>query len=257
MKWPNSVTLIRHDTSAYNVLRDKKKDDPLYKRYLAARKRDDNSEEARDLARQVQKQFSLGVSDADTPLADVEGRQGFEVGTALASFHEQPDAIFVSPYKRALMTLEHITRGWPDLKSVKVYKDDRVREQEHGLALLYNDWKVFETLHPEQRELRKLEGSYWYRYPQGENVPDVRERNRSWLTTLTRDFAGKRVLVVTHHLNILAVRANLERFDATEFIRLDEKDKPINCGVTLYLGKPDKGKDGKLELEFYNKRYYR
>ena len=68
---------------------------------------------------------------------------------------------------------------------------------------------------------------------------------------------GVQTCALPIYLNILAVRANLERFDAAEFIRLDEKDKPINCGATLYLGKPDKGKDGKLELEYYNKKYYR
>ena len=252
-----SVTFIRHDTSVYNALRDKKKGDPLYVRYLAARKKDDGSEEARDLARQVQKKFNLRVSDADTPLVDIEGRQAFEVGTVLASLHEQPDVVFVSPYLRATQTLEHLTRGWPALRSVKRYDDDRVREQDHGLATLYNDWRVFETLYPEQKALRKLQGPYWYRYPQGENVPDVRGRNRSWLGTITRDYAGKHVLVVTHHLNILAVRANLERFGAAEFIRLDEKEKPINCGVTVYLGDPNKGKNGRLELEYYNRKYYR
>src|SRR3989338_5101942 len=108
MKWPNSVTLIRHDTSAYNVIRDRKKEDPLYKRYLAARRRDDNSEEARDLARQVQEKFKLGASDSETPLADTEGRQAFEVGVQLASLGELPDVIFVSPYLRAILTLEHI-----------------------------------------------------------------------------------------------------------------------------------------------------
>ena len=100
-------------------------------------------------------------------------------------------------------------------------------------------------------------GPYWYRYPQGENVPDVRDRNRSWTTTLTRDFVGKKVLAVTHHLNILATRANLERLGECEFTRLDEEDKPINCGVTLYRCDPTKGKNGHLVLEYYNRKLYR
>jgi broad specificity phosphatase PhoE len=256
MKWPQSVTLIRHDTSAYNILRDKKKEDPLYKEFLSSWKKNDDPEKMKALALRVQEKFALSIGDADTPLADAEGRQAFQTGTQLDFFGEIPDVIFVSPYKRALLTLEHIIRGWPALGAVKTYEDDRIREQEHGLALLYNDWRVFETLHPLQRQLRNIEGAYWYRYPQGENVPDVRERNRSWLTTLTRDFAEKKVLVITHHLNILAARANLERLGADEFIRLDEEEKPINCGVTLYTGNAEKGKDGRLELAYYNRKYY-
>ncbi len=60
------------------------------------------------------------------------------------------------------------------------------------------------------------------------------------------------VLVVTHHVTILAVRATLERLSPEEFIKLDEHEKPLNCGVTIYRGIPDKGKDGQLELMDYN-----
>ncbi|MDD5050728.1 MAG: histidine phosphatase family protein [Candidatus Pacebacteria bacterium] len=204
----------------------------------------------------MKEKFALGVGDADTPLADLEGRQAFETGRALSACETTPHVIFVSPYLRACLTLEHMMRGWPALKSVKVYQEERIREQEHGLALLYNDWRVFHALHPDQAALYELEGPYWYRYPQGENVPDVRERNRSWTTTLIRDFAQKDVLAVTHHLNILGIRANFERLGDKEFIRLDEEEKPINCGATLYTGYPNEGSNGRLKLTYYNKRYY-
>ena len=256
MKWPASLTLIRHDTSAYNVLRDAKKKDDLYAEFLAAWEKEPDAERTCELAREVQKRFALGVGDSDTPLADAEGKQAKVTGEKMAEEFEAPEVIYVSPYVRTLETLRHLTEGWPALEDVRIYKDERIREQEHGLALIYNDWRVFHCLHPEQRALRKIEGAYWYRFPQGENVPDVRLRNRSWIETLIRDWRGKRVLAVTHHLNILATRATLERLDAEEFLRLDHEEKPINCGVTMYKGHPDKGADGKLLLEFYNRRYY-
>ncbi|MDB5194506.1 MAG: hypothetical protein JWN50_520 [Parcubacteria group bacterium] len=255
MKWPKWLMMIRHDTSAYNALRGKKENDPLYQEFLKYWESDPDSKEARGLARAVQKKFALGVGDAETALADAEGRQAFETGVAL-SRGELPDIVFVSPYKRAVLTLDHITRGWPALAEIEPIEEERVREQEHGLALLYNDWRVFHVLNPEQKRLRDIEGPYWYRYPQGESVPDVRARNRDWLRTVTRDFSDKRILVVTHHLNILAMRANLDRLSAEDFIRLDEKEKPINCGVTLYRGHPDLGSDGKLLLDYYNVRHY-
>ena len=215
--------LIRHDTSAYNVLKDAKKQDGVYAEFLAAWDADPESEKTRALALEVKKRFALGVGDSDTPLADSEGRQAQVTGERLAAEFELPDVIYVSPYTRTIETLRHLVRGWPALEKIKVYKDERIREQEHGLTLIYNDWRVFHALHPEQRELRKLEGAYWYRFPQGENVPDVRLRNRSWIETLIRDWRGYRVLAVTHHLNILATRATLERLDADEFLRLDRK----------------------------------
>ncbi len=257
MKWPESVALIRHDTSEYNLLKERKKHDPLYKNFLQAWDHDPGSEAARQLAQAVQAKFALGTGDAKTKLADAEGRQAYETGVALRVREKVPHVIFVSPYDRAVLTLKHITRGWPELADVKVYEEERIREQGHGLSLIYNDWRVFHTLHPKQRQLFEIEGPYWYQYPQGEDVPMVRERNRSLMGTLIREYARKRVLLVTHHLNILAIRANLERLSAEQFIELDKKDKPINCGVTMYRGNPHKGKQGHLELDYYNHRYYR
>lgn len=141
-------------------------------------------------------------------------------------------------------------------KRCKKNNDERIREQEHGLSILYNDWRVFQTLHPEQKLLREQEGRYWYRYPQGENVADVRLRTHNWMGTLIRDFAEKKVLVVTHHLTILSLRANFERLDENGFLHLDEHEAPINCGVTVYRGNPNKGTNGKLELEAYNQKFY-
>ena len=255
MKWPASVKLIRHDTSVFNALRGKKNADPLYQQFVAAWDENPTSAKTVNLALRVRDKFALGISDADTPLDDDEGTQAFQTGVALRQ-GVLPDVIYVSPYNRTLLTLKHITRGWPELAKVTTYEEERIREQEHGLSSVYNDWRVFQTLNPDQLALYRLEGQYWYRYPQGENVPDVRDRVRAWVSTIMRDFAGKNVLAVTHHLNILAIRANLERWDAAKFLRIDREDKPINCGVTTYRGNPWQGKNGRLLLETYNVRHY-
>jgi len=64
------------------------------------------------------------------------------------------------------------------------------------------------------------------------------------------------VMAITHHLTILATRANFERKGPEEFLHLDEHEKPVNCGVTRYVGKAVPGSRGKLELERYNRQYY-
>jgi broad specificity phosphatase PhoE len=256
VKWPLSVMFMRHDTSAYNVLRDQKRSDPTYKVFLKAWRSNPDSEVCRALAIEVWQKFALSSGDASTPLADPDGGKAYRTGLRLSEeFGEVPDQIFVSPYLRTLGTLKHLRRGWPALNDVDDKEEERVREQEHGLALIYNDWRVFETLNPEQRMLRKLEGPYWYRYPQGENVPDVRLRLRSWMQTLSRDYVGKKILVVSHHLTILSIRANFENWSSDRFIEVDEKDKPRNCSITLYRGHPEKGKDGRLLLDYYNKSF--
>lgn len=256
MKWPESLTLIRHDESEYNALKKKLKQNSKYQKFRAEFEKDPLSEKAVKLAEELKDEVSIKSGDWNTPLAEDAGHQTEKMATKLKELIKLPDVIFVSPYKRTHHTLEFLKRGWPELKSIKTVEEERIREQEHGLVTIYNDWRIFQTLHPEQRELYNLEGEYYYRFPQGENVEDVRERTRSWFNTLTRDFPEKNVLAVTHHLTILAVRANLERLNAKDFLYLDEHEKPINAGVTIYRGNPELGKDGKLILESYNMKLY-
>ena len=255
MKWPKWIMFIRHDVSTYNVLRDGKKKDKLYLEFLNEIKINPLSEKAKGLATIIGEKYCLSVGDHDTPLAE-NGKIARKVGKALKKKFEVPDIIFVSPYLRTLETLKNITKSWPALKKVKIIEEERIREREHGIVTVYNDKDVLYTLYPEQKALYEKEGQYWYRFPQGENIPDVRLRNRSWIGSVIRDFSNKKVMVITHGLTIISTRANLERFGAKGFIKIERNDKPINCGVTLYKGNENKGKEGHLELEFYNKKLY-
>lgn len=256
MKWPKSLTIIRHGESAYNVLRAQKEDDALYKEFKIAFEKDYQSPQTIELAKQVQKKFTLGVSDYDTPLTEEGIRQARETGRNLLDNMFLPDVVFVSPYLRARQTFKYLAEEFPGLEKGKVVYDDRIREQEHGLSLLYNDWRVFYTFHPEQKKLHDLMGRYWYQYPQGESVSNVRDRNRDFTGMLIREYAGKRVLLVSHHLTILSFRGIFERLSPEDFIYLDEHEKPVNCGVTTYIGNPKLGTDGKLELVEYNKKFW-
>ena len=261
MKWPSRLILVRHDVSAFNAMKARKEADPDYVRMKQLYEQADLSEaehaELIACAHRICAKHGLkDVGDWNTPLADVSSPLARAVGARLKEMTYLPDVVFVSPYIRTLDTLAGLRVGWPELAGVKTVEDDRLREQEHGLATLFNDWRAFQSLHPEQRRLREAMGRYWYQYPQGESVPDVRERMRSFANTLTRDFAGKQVLCVTHHLTILAWRANMERWDAARFIDVDENDKPRNAGVTIYEGYPDQGSDGRLLLREYNTKLY-
>jgi broad specificity phosphatase PhoE len=258
MKWPSLLLMIRHDVSLYNVLKKKKRESKLYKEFLEEFVRDKKSNKAKVLALEVWQEFALNVSDAETSLFDESASRAEKVGRALREKYakEPPKIIFISPYRRTKLTFAGLKRGWPELEYVKTVEEERLREQEHGLATICNDWRVFHVLHPEQAILYNMEGRYWYRYPQGENVPDVRVRSRSWTNTVVRDFARENIMAISHHLEILSTMANFERWGEEEFILFDENDKPINCGVTAYRGDPTKGKNGKFVLEYYNKCFY-
>lgn len=256
MKWPAELVVVRHGQSAYNDLKERKKIDPLYKEFLRSYETAWDSPETRELALKVKQRFALNVSDYDTPITELGTRQAEETGRRLQGLIALPDIVHVSPSLRTRETFESMKRTWPGLAGTEVVSEERIREKGHGLALLYNDFRLFHVFHPHEKLLRDLEGEYFYRFPNGECTPDVRERIRSWLGTLIREFAGMRVLAITHHLTILSLRANLERLSPEEFLRLDEKEKPINCGVTKYRGDPTQGKDGRLVLDFYNKKLY-
>lgn len=247
---------MRHDVSDYNTIKKVRETTPLYQAFREAYDKHPDAEETKRLAIEVHETFSLEVSSHDIPLTEDKERRAVQVGKKLKDYIKVPEVIFVSPYKRTIQTLDRVMEGWPDLRSVPVIEEERIREQDMGLAFLFNDWRVFNTIHPEQRKLHDFQGEYWYRYPQGENVPDMRERLRSWVATLTREFAEQNVFAVKHHLGILALRANLERLGANDFLRMNDEEKPLNAGVTIYRGDPGQGSNGRLVLDVYNLKLY-
>jgi broad specificity phosphatase PhoE len=257
MKWPTELLLIRHAESAYNNLKKTKEADPEYRRFRELFESDRSHAEVLPLALLLQERHSLGCSDRQTPITAAGERQARITGRRMREAGvDAPEVVFVSPYLRTLETLRLLTQEWPEIGPARVYREERIREKDHGLALLYNDWRIYHVLHPEQGRLHDLLGDYDYRFLNGENIPDVRQRTHAWITTITREYAGKRVMAITHHLTILATRANFERMSPEEFLHLDEHEKPVNCGVTRYIGKAVDGGRSKLELKEYNRRYY-
>jgi broad specificity phosphatase PhoE len=257
MKWPAELLLIRHAESAYNNLKREKDADPDYQRFRELFERDRSNSEIPALAQLLQERHALGCSDRDTEItkrgemqARITGRRMRESGAAC------PDVIFVSPYLRTVETLRYLKEEWPELAAAREFREERIREKDHGLALLYNDWRIYHVMQPEQARLHDLLGEYDYRFLNGENIPDVRQRNLSWIATLTREFAGMRVMAITHHLTILATRANFERLSPEQFLHLDHHEKPVNCGVTRYICDSQQGNRGRLILTEYNVQHY-
>lgn len=252
MKWPKSLILVRHGESTYNEFSQRLKQDPLWPQFLEAYRKKLTSPLTQRLARELVEKHSLPNSDYTTPLTPEGVKQAVRLGQFLRERESLPDVIISSPYLRAVNTYEGVKRSWPQISPVSFYTEELIEERNIGLAILYNNYRFFYVFHPEQKELADRQEYYHYAYPQGENMTMVRRRTRLWFTTLTREYAGKTVLVFSHHQTILAIRANLERMSPEQFIELDHKDPPKNCSATIYRCNPELGRDGKLVLENYN-----
>jgi len=248
-KQPNSITVIRHVTSAFNMINKNniqgyrefsKQFDIEYKK-LDLQALVNESFPSEDLLRKVKEIISKLIfnnSDYDTGIADGAMEQAVKTGSRLSDYVDLPDTIYVSPYKRAKLTLEGLKEGWSDLKGVTVIEDDRIREQEYGMQNIYADWRVYFTLNPKQALLRKHSTEYEYRQEQGESLLDVRNRLRSFLSTIITGHGGKSpkdVMVITHHLAIMAMRANIERWNREVFLDQNRNNRPPNSSITTYV----------------------
>lgn len=214
--------------------------------------------------------YVIRTSDYDTPLTEFGNYQSETTGRGLSSLIRVPSKIYVSPYLRTRQTLEGITRGWPELGKVPLMVDERIREQEHGVRAIYADQRVYSVFNPQYALLRKLSTEYEYRHEGGESLLDVRQRIRGFVVTVIREHGGlpgtlkdhlidlvqsryrvagkvfdtlgisadttpEGVLLVTHHLTILAMRANFERWDRDKFIGANKlENRPKNASITVY-----------------------
>jgi len=256
LKIPSSVTFVRHGESAYNALAKQKFSEPDFQKLVIAYDKSMTSRRTRDLAKRVMEKLKAPWGDHDTPLTEHGKGQSIETGSELALNIPRPDVILCSPYLRTRDTLTHLVHGWAltgdtEIFEVEVVYENLLREQNYGVGILYNDWRVFQALNPEQKRLRDIKTPYWYQYPQGESIADVVDRMRAFHDSILSKYARKNVLIVSHHRTILAYAAQQKKMQSDEVLKLDDTEKPINCGVTMF-----QRKNFDLALTCYNKRLW-
>ena len=232
MKWPADLVIVRHGQSQRNVEKEQAKAKGLLKSYVG------------------------DIRDQDTPLTPLGFGQALHVGVELRNLYPF-DVVLTSPYLRTKQTTDQILKGLGvENKAglerfrpgIKVVEDERLREIEFGIF----DGLTREGLqakYPEEVTRRNKEGKYWYRPPGGESRPDVGMRLHSILGTLSRDYAGEKVLVVTHSVVVLVLRKLLERWTEEQYLDVDANDDVKNCSITHYTAG---GNSHKLILKSYN-----
>ena len=205
--WPRELFLIRHAESAGNVARAvAMANDALV--------------------------IDLDCRDCDVPLSPLGERQAAALGTWCARHIEPVDAVLSSPYVRAQQTSAIALReaGWHD---IPVVADERLREKEFGMLDRLTRGGI-EQRFPEQAEMRRVLGKFYYRPPGGESWTDVILRLRSVIDTLTREYNNCRVAVVSHQVIVLCFRYLFEGLTEEQILAIDAAGDVANCSVTTY-----------------------
>jgi 2,3-bisphosphoglycerate-dependent phosphoglycerate mutase len=211
---PQSLWLIRHGQSEGNVIRDE------------AERRD-----APD--------YVLDCRDADVPLSDLGRRQAEAFGRWLADqpAEQQPQAVLVSPYRRAAETADLVLAA-AGLAGVARGVDERLRDREIGVWDGLT-WRGIVARFPEESERAKLVGRFFHRPPGGESWADICLRVRSLLADVTRELRDARVLVVAHDVVIQLTRVVIEGMDEAAAVDLVHGTAYANCGLTSFETGPD------------------
>jgi len=227
-KWPSTLWIVRHGESEANVARAAA--------YQAGATR-----------------IAIDNRDMDVQLSERGVEQALTLGRWFGAMapEEQPTAILTSPYTRTRQTAENICLGADLGRYLPVVLDERLREREFGVFDGLTNMGIREK-YPDLAQLRFLVGKFYHRPPGGESWADVILRLRSILGTITRDYAGERLMIVCHSVVVLCFRYLLERMTEEQILAVDKGPDVANCSVTSYRFDPQAGQRGKLMLDLYN-----
>jgi probable phosphoglycerate mutase len=181
-------------------------------------------------------------------------KQALETGTAIRERFGTFDYVYTSGYARTEQTAAGLLAAYaPEERAqMKQRMNIFIRERDPGFAYDMTQEEA-ETAFPWMNEYWRTFGGFMARPPGGESLADVVARVHTFLDTLFRDRAGKKILVVTHGGTIRCFRFALERWDYHQAERWAPGQSPANCGVTVYRV-ADSG--DRLELEEYNRVHW-
>jgi broad specificity phosphatase PhoE len=228
-KWPDVLWIVRHGESAGNVARD----------------------EAEKAGHPI---INIPMRDVDVPLSALGERQARALGRWFADMpsEEQPNVLIASPYVRARETARlALEAAGLDPRRVSLITDERLREKEFGIFDRLTKHGIRQK-YPEQAEYRTVLGKFYHRPPGGESWCDVILRLRSVIDTITRDYRGERVLIVSHQVVVNCFRYLLERMTEEQILSLDRTQEIANCSVTSYEFDRTLGRRGKLAPRLSN-----
>ena len=223
-EFPQTLWIVRHGQSAGNVARDAAEANGLHVIDIATR-------------------------DIDVPLSELGRRQSESLGHWFGQLPpaEQPQVLLCSPYVRAQETATLLQQSAGFAAAIKLRMDERLREKEFGILDRLTPLGIKDK-YPDLSDQRGHVGKFYFRPPGGESWCDVILRLRSLLEMTTREYAGRRVLVIAHQVIVNCMRYLIEQMDEATILAIDRLGDVPNCGVTSYRASGDADPGSRLDL---------
>ena len=213
--WPARLQLVRHGESAGNVARD-----DAMRRRLAI--------------------IDISARDMDVGLSARGEQQATAVGAWLGTEERRAEVVLTSPYVRAEQTATLATATW----NATPVLDERLREREFGILDRLTRRGIEERF-PDEAKARGRLGKFYHRPSGGESWCDVAARVRSVLDTISRQYAGRDVVVFSHEVVIVMFCYVLQHLREDEVLALGRERPLANCSVTTFRADPS---DTEMEL---------
>jgi len=178
------------------------------------------------------------------PLTDEGINQANDCGKILLNKLVSNNIFFyLSPYLRTEQTFNNILSQLGKI-NYQLREEPRIREQDFGNP---RDQFIDFTQDPNYIKM----GSFFYRFPNGENGADVYDRISSFFYTLHRNFLKdnypENVVIITHGMLMRLFLMRWYHWTVEEFEKLDNPKNCYICNMIL------DGEKYKLEEEFPNK----
>lgn len=196
-----------------------------------------HGESTSNLARQKAEAEKLLTIDfperePDVPLSDEGREQAVSIGRWFRFQKLKPTYVISSPFLRASETARIIAET-ARFENQKLVFDERLRERELGIFDRLTKLGAYQKYAEECAKREEL-GKFYHRPPNGESWADVALRVRSFWHDLRFDYAGEKVLIVTHEVVIRVFRYVLESLTEKEVLAIDAACDVRNCAVTSY-----------------------
>lgn len=280
-----NIMFIRHLESIYNEYKKKIRKDP---RYLEFKITNDPTRK-QILAIQLLEEYRTQIwIDFSTWISQEWHLQWEKYWKLYAQIIRQnpeifPEMIIVSPYLRTRITAHYFLRyiEWLDLdierlidpknrkdlliwtfnwKQVSIKFNNRFRERDHGSdvapSFLRDYIQSLSPFNPPKDVIWEDWSDIMYYFnapPWWESMVSVEDRIKIWLDKLMGEEV-KNIMVVSHHIAILAVLNNIFWWSLNTYFNLDDNWKPQNWSISLVsqIPKTKNWQLDKLRVSAYN-----